>query len=65
VLFYGVIFLTFYNPSLNERHVPLYTSCDAGGTCRLCCVFKLQNFLGKIAYLWKVLFCGAVPDILL
>ena len=29
------------------------------------CVFKLQNFLGKIAYLWKVLFCGAVPDILL
>ena len=63
--YYGVIFLTFYNPSLNERHVPLYTSCDAGETCRLCCVFKLQNFLGKIAYLWKVLFCGAVPDILL
>ena len=27
--------------------------------------YKLQNFLGKIAYLWKVLFCGAVPDILL
>ena len=50
--YYGVA-LTFYNPSLNERHVPLYTSCDAGGTCRLCCGFKLQNFLGKIAYLWS------------
>ena len=44
--YYGVA-LTFYNPSLHERHVPLYTSCDAGGTCRLCCIFKLQNFFRK------------------
>jgi hypothetical protein len=32
----------------------------------VCVVFlNCRIFLGKIAYLWKVLFCGAVPDILL